>query len=142
MIEIKPLVVLLLSAMVSVALAAAAGMQPGLWEITTRMEMPGMPMQMPPQTVQHCYTKKDLDEGKSAVPRADDKSCQVKDYTLKGTTATWTMVCTGKEAMTGTGTMTWTSNSYTGNMKSKIKDGDTLEMALNWTGKRLGDCKK
>jgi len=32
---------------------AAGTMQPGLWEITSTVEMPGMPFQPPPQTVRH-----------------------------------------------------------------------------------------
>ena len=43
---------------------AASGMQAGMWEITTRMEMPGMPVGIPPQTIRHCYTQKDVEDGK------------------------------------------------------------------------------
>lgn len=36
-------------------------MKEGLWEITiNNIEMPEMPMQMPPQTYTHCLTKKDM----------------------------------------------------------------------------------
>ncbi|MDX9709788.1 MAG: hypothetical protein RBT64_09555 [Trichloromonas sp.] len=43
--------------------APAAGqvdMQDGQWEITTRVEMPGIPVQIPPMTVSQCITQKDL----------------------------------------------------------------------------------
>jgi len=100
MIKRAPFVAVLLT-LSSVPAFAAGGMQPGLWEVTTRMQMAGMPM--PPQTVRHCYTRQDVEKGERTVPQADDKNCKIKDYKLKGNTATWSIVCTGKNAMTGTG---------------------------------------
>lgn len=121
---------------------ASGGMQPGLWEVTTRMEMTGMPMKMPPITIRHCYTRQDLDKG-SNVPQADDKNCKVKDYKLKGDTVTWSIVCTGKNAMSGTGTMTVKPTSYTGKMNYRMKDdGETVDAVTHMSGKRVGDCKK
>lgn len=122
--------------------AAPAAMQPGLWEITMKMEMPGMPMAMPPQTVRHCYAKKDLEDNKKAIPQGEDKNCQIKDMKINGTTTTWSMVCTGENAMTGSGTMTMSATSYSGSVKAKMKqEGQTMEMNQSWTGKRVGDCK-
>ena len=125
------------------ARAASPDMQPGMWEITTRMEMPGMPVAVPPQLVRHCYTKKDLEDGKNAVPsNKQDPNCRIKDYALKGNTATWSMECTGENAMSGTGTMTFAASSYSGSMKTRIKQGgQTMDMMQSWTGRRVGDCK-
>lgn len=134
--------ILLLMSLAPYSFAEAAGMQPGLWEITTTMEMTGMPMKMPAQTVRHCYTQKELDQGKNSVPLSDDKNCQVKDYKSKGNSASWTVVCTGKDAMTGTGTMTFTPTSYTGKMRAKVKDGgETMDMTYSYAAKRIGNCK-
>jgi len=136
-------VVLLLLTLLPVSAFAADGMQPGLWEVTTRMEMTGMPMQMPAQTVRHCYTRQDVEKGERTVPRADDKNCKIKDYKLKGNTATWSIVCTGRGAMSGTGTMTTRATSFTGKSTFKMRDnGDTTNMVSDITGKRVGDCKK
>jgi hypothetical protein len=45
--------------------------------------------------------------------------------------------------MTGTGSMTWTPTSYTGEMTARIKDGgETITMTNRWNAKRVGDCKK
>jgi|ERR1043166_2215305 hypothetical protein len=121
--------------------AASPDMQPGMWEITTKTEMPGIPVAIPPQTMRHCYTRKDVDDG--ALPKGKDaQNCKVKDYALKGNTGSWTVECTGENAMTGAGTMTYASNSYSGSMKSKIKQGgQIMEMTQSWSGKRVGDCK-
>ena len=135
-------VALLFAALASPVFGASSEMQPGLWEITTRVEMSGMPVPMPPQTIRHCYTKKDIEKGQGTVPQGDNKNCQIKDYKVRGNTASWTLVCTGKEAMTGAGTMTWTSTSYTGKMNARVKDGgETINMTHRWTAKRVGDCK-
>lgn len=132
-----------LLAFLPAAFAAAAEMQPGLWEITMKVDMAGMPQgAMQPQVMRHCYTKKDLEDGKRTIPQSDDKNCQLKDYKLQGNTATWTMECKGENAMTATGTMTMGSTSYSGTMKSKMKhNGETMEMNQSWSGKRVGDCK-
>lgn len=124
------------------ALAIPPEMQPGLWEITSKMEMPGMP-RMPPQVMRNCYTKKDLEDGRRTVPQSGDKNCEIRDYKLQGNTATWNMECKGEAAMTGSGTMTLGAQSYTGSMKSRTKQGGkTIEMNHSWSARRVGDCKQ
>jgi hypothetical protein len=122
---------------------AASGMQPGMWEITTRVDMPGMPATIPPQIVRHCYTPKDVEDGKGAVSKGgDNKNCQVKDYQLKGSSASWAMECKGENAMTGTGTITFGASAYNGTMKMKMQQaGKTMDITQAWSGKRVGDCK-
>lgn len=123
-------------------LAAPQEMQPGLWEITSKMEMPGVP-KMAPQVMRHCYTKKDVEDSKKAVPQSGDKNCEMKDYKLQGNTATWSMECKGEAAMTGTGTMTFGAQFYSGTMKSRMKQGGkSMEMNQSWSAKRVGDCKQ
>lgn len=123
-------------------LAAPQEMQPGLWEITSKMEMPGVP-KMAPQVMRHCYTKKDLEDNKKTVPQSGDKNCEMKDYKLQGNTATWSMECKGEAAMTGTGTMTFGAQFYSGTMKSRMKQGGkSMEMNQSWSAKRVGDCKQ
>ena len=137
----------LLTALLTVTLNATAAaepsnMQPGLWEITTETSMPGMPMKLPPQTMQHCYTAADLAQAQNAVPQGGDTSCKVMDYQLKGNTATWTIECSGETAMRGTGTMTMTATSYTGSMQSVMTyPGGTMQMTSNWRAKRIGPCQ-
>jgi len=48
--------------------AETPNMQDGEWEITTRTLMPGMPMQVPPQTVRICISKQDIADGKKTMP--------------------------------------------------------------------------
>jgi len=47
---------------------AEPNMEDGMWEITMKMDMPGMSMEMPPVTFNQCLTKKDL------VPQKKEKN--------------------------------------------------------------------
>ena len=127
--------------------AAAPNMKEGLWEITTKMEMPGMPAGMKPQVVQHCVTKKDLDDPRKTTPGSNDpkrdSNCQMTDYKLQGNTATWNMACKGENAMTGSGSITYSGTSYSGSNKMTMKRGGQMQtMTMQYSGRHLGDCKK
>ena len=120
--------------------AAPPNMQPGMWEITTKMEMPGMPMQMPPQTVKRCFKKEDLKESKDALPA--DKTCKFDDLKESGNTVRWKMSCNGAEGpMTGTGEVTYAGQSYSGTTTMVGKaGGESFKMNQKYSAKRVGDC--
>ena len=112
----------------------------GRWEITTEMDMPGMPMKMPATKTIQCVTKEQAEDPNQSVPKdQQDKNCKVSDYKLVGNKVTWTVTCSGKNAMTGSGEMTYGVDTYDG--WTKMKTGDT-EMTMKYKGKRLGDCTK
>jgi hypothetical protein len=114
----------------------------GRWEITTEMDMPGMPMKMPATKTIQCVTKEQAEDPNQSVPKGrQDKNsdCKVSDYKVAGNKVTWTMTCSDKNAMTSTGEITYAADTYDGWMK--MKTGDT-EMTMKYTGKRLGDCTK
>jgi hypothetical protein len=108
-----------------------------LWEVTTKMEMPGMPMAMPPQTVRQCLAKgaKDADY----IPRG--QNCRVVDSRRTGNRIAFKMVCTGTDAMEATGEVTVGAESYDGRVQMVMhKDGESLNMSSTFTGKRIGAC--
>ena len=109
-----------------------------LWEITTKMEMPGMPMAMPPHTQQICKPA-----GKAAseemVPMEGD--CKMTDVKQSGNRTTFTMLCTGKNTITATGEMESDPASYRGSMRMKgSMDGRPMDMTETFSGKRIGQC--
>src|ERR1700737_4955910 len=85
--------------------AAGPNLKPGLWEITTTMEMPGTTMAMPPMTRTQCYTKKDVQDAKRVAPGGirQDQNCALKDRKMTGNKMTWNILCQGKPAGSGTG---------------------------------------
>jgi len=114
---------------------AGGEMRDGMWELTTAMEMPGMPMKMPPQVVKHCYSKADVKDQKKVVAR--DKDCVVTEFKQAGNKVTWKMKCSGKNAGTFSGDTVFSDESYVSNMKMNSK-GHAMTMQVK--GKRIGAC--
>jgi len=125
--------------------AAAPNMKEGLWEITTKMEVPGMPAGIPPQVMQRCFTKKDLEDPRKTMAgrESQDSRCQVTDHKVQGNTATWNFACKGEDAMTGSGTATYGGTSYTSTNKMTTQHGGQAQtMTMHYSGRHLGACKK
>jgi hypothetical protein len=117
-------------------LSIAQNMKEGLWEITMTMEMPGMPMKMPPQTYQHCLTKKDC------VPQKEEpgQECKVIKHEVKGDTVTWVVECKTKEGpAVSNGKVTYKGDTFEGVIKVKHSG---MEITQNLKGKWIGKCPK
>jgi hypothetical protein len=117
--------------------AAAQGAKDDLWEVTVKMEMPGMPMAMPPQTSRVCAAKNSKDE--DYVPKQGN--CKMLESKRAGSKLTYKMACDGKNAMTVNGEIVYATNSYEGKSRmSGQMDGQPMEMTQTFSGKRVGDC--
>jgi hypothetical protein len=126
-----------LASMVALAAASpvAAQGKDDLWEVSSKMEMPGMPMAMPAQVNRVCLGKNRKDE--DLIPRQDN--CRVVDSKRTGNRLTYRMECTGSEPSTIVGDLTFGNNAYDGQMRMTMtKTNDTMNMALS--GRRIGDC--
>jgi hypothetical protein len=127
--------VAVLIAALAASLPAAAQGKDELWEISSKMEMPGMPMAIPPQVNRVCVGKNRKDE--DLVPRQSD--CRMVDSKRTGSKFTYKMACAGNEPMTMVGEMNFGTNAYDGQMRMTMtKTNDTMNMAVS--GKRVGDC--
>ncbi|HEC31836.1 MAG TPA: DUF3617 family protein [Deltaproteobacteria bacterium] len=116
-------------------IAEAQNMKEGLWQITMTIEMPGMPMQMPPQTYTHCLTKKDM------VPQKEEpnQECRMVKRDIEGDTVTWVMECkTSEGTAVFNGKVTYKGDSFEGIIKMKQSG---MEMTQNLKGKWIGECK-
>jgi hypothetical protein len=110
-----------------------------LWEVTTRAEIAGMPMQMPAQTSQLCLRKDRSQKPESHVPN-DDK-CKTTSVQTVGNRVTFTVECSGEEPMTGRGDITSTPTSYEGKMEMKsTRRGQAMEMKQAFSGRKVGAC--
>jgi hypothetical protein len=124
-------------ALPALALGDDTKMREGLWEISTSMDMPGLPFKMPPQVVKHCYTKEELAKSEGAPQQ--QKDCKMVENKRVGNKVTWKVVCTGKSAGKGEGEIVFKSaTSYDGWMKF---DADGQVMTTKYSAKRVGDCK-
>jgi uncharacterized protein DUF3617 len=125
-----PLLLLLAPAFPRAAFAATV---PGEeWEVTTKMTMEGMPMQMPARTSTVCRPKVNP-WNEPPMDKASQERCKIAAYQLAGNHATWKMTCEG--GMSGTGEITYQPDSYQGTMSVTMDQGS---MRMELSGRRTG----
>ena len=114
---------------------ADINMKEGLWEITTQMEMPGMPMQLPPQIRNKCITKKDMVPQKTEP----DQNCKWLKKDIKGDTVVWKAVCqTDEGPVEFNGKVTYKGKTFDGVLIMKQSD---MEITNKMSGRWIGKCK-
>jgi hypothetical protein len=129
-------VVLVVSLSTSIA-GSGPNMEEGKWEVTTKMEMPGMSISMPEVTSTQCLTKKDF------VPQGSQQGqeCKITKTKVDGNTVTWTVKCSGQGGeVTGTGKMTYRGSSFKGKIEMTMVQSNT-KMISHINGHRIGDCE-
>lgn len=121
------------AAVLALPLVAAAQNNGELWEITSQMNIPGMPAGMGGQTQRVCQGD---DPERRAKSDKDQKDCKVTDKKQTASRLQVTMTC--KE---GTMTIDQQYNAarteFKGSMKMNSKDGD---ITINTTGRKVGAC--
>jgi hypothetical protein len=110
-----------------------------LWEMTMKMEMAGMPMQMPEQTQRVCQPKGAKTE--ETVPH--DSNCKVLDSKQSGNKTTFKIACEdGKNKYTGTGEVERSGDTTKGVIRMVgTMDGEPMDMTQRFTSKKVGSCK-
>ena len=128
----------ILSAALAVAAAALAHAQGGpdeLWNMSTRMEMAGMPGQT--FTNEVCMKKGQTQPDKMS----QDKNCKVAEMRTVGNKTTWKIDCAGRDPVTGTGEITRTKDSMNGRMRMQGKQGnESFDMTTVMSGRLIGSC--
>jgi len=112
--------------------AAATG---DLWEITSKMSMEGMPMEMPASKSKVCAPKEWTEPPGGADER---RKCTNSDFEMEGEKATWKVSCEGPPAMTGEGEIIRNSaEAWIGAIQFTSEEGT---MTIKLSGTRLEDC--
>ncbi|HWR58707.1 MAG TPA: DUF3617 family protein, partial [Thermodesulfovibrionales bacterium] len=129
-----------LSLLWATGVVADMNMHEGMWEMTMKMEMPGMPFEVPPTKFSQCMTKKD------AVPHKKDKDedCKTISTKIEGNTVYWKAQCRTKEGtFDSEGKITYAGSSFNGVMKMIMNDASSgkMEVTNHMSGRRTGDCK-
>lgn len=134
------------TALMAMAIAAPEGapsppaMEAGLWEVTSRLEVPASPVQEAVQTSRHCYTREELQDPSKLIPRAPQE-CEIIGYRLAGNRATWSVECSGPKPMVGGGEMILGKVAYAANLWSEVQEGArTLRVTQRVRARRLGEC--
>lgn len=128
---LAPFFVLVLGAS-AVAIAQGTDDQ---WEVTSKMEMPGMPMSMPAQVTRVCVAKSAKDD--EFVPKQGD--CKVVDSKRTGNKLTYKMTCSTPEPSTVEGETQFGSGTYDGKMRMTMTKSNQ-SMQMTYSAKRIGGC--
>lgn len=123
---------LLLIGAMSLFAAEPAGNTGELWEVTSKMSMEGMPMEMPAQTMRVCSAKEWTEP-----PPGGPGECKTSDFKRNGNKISWTTTCSGPPAMTGVGEITRDGDAYTGAIRFS---SDEANMIVKLNGRRVGSC--
>lgn len=119
---------------------AGLDMKEGLWEITVKMEMEGMPMEMPAQTIRQCVKKEDPVPKISESGKGSDKDCKFTSKQIKGDSVSWKAECRDKEGVTTMiGRITYRGTTFDG--IQEIREDGELIMKSKVSGKWIGQCK-
>lgn len=117
----------------AIATTAHAAGNDELWEVTTKMNMAGLPAGMGTHTQQVCTEKGDA---KKAMSTRNNDKCKMTDFKQSGNKVTMTMQCPD-----GTAVMENTYNAahteYHGTVKMTSKRGD---MTMTMDGRKVGAC--
>jgi len=122
----------------SVLSAAAFGATGEYWEVTTKMEMPGMPFAMPATTMKVCLPP----GGEKDPKRTQDKksNCEMTDVKTSGNKVSYKGKCVEKNGtMNMEGENTHDRDSYHGTMHMTGRSqGQDMDMKMTSSGKRIG----
>ncbi len=124
----------------AVSAFAAPNYQEGLWEMTTTMNMPGLPKEMlRPITNTICMTKE------NAVPQQpqqkSEQQCKMTDQKTVGNKVSWTMTC--KNGMVSKGDITYSKTSFSGTQTTiTSQGGKPMTVKNTMSGKYIGPCTK
>jgi hypothetical protein len=139
-----PALLLLLCA---ASMAAAEGIEPGLWKITSHSEQGGR-IAGPPGVSGKCLTAdqaKDVQTTFSPISTTVNSECAPIDRKFDGTHLTWHLVCTGQLNMDLAGDFTFdTPRHYKGQVHSKAEMAgmtgiDGIEVM---EGEWVGECPR
>lgn len=136
--RVTSLAMTMVLAMFTALPAAALDLNPGRYEITAKVQMPGMPGGGGSQTSIQCLTVHNLLPGISAGARG----CKLEEMNTRGDTVTYTMVC-GPQGMSSrsTGRIIFRGDTFEGASRTEMgpsAGGMTVTTVIE--GKRIGRC--
>lgn len=135
---VRPFVVASLCFLSVLPAWAEPNLQDGTWEITTQMEIPGLPFAPPPVKYTRCLSKQD------AVPQqADQKnSCQVISSDIQGDTVFWVVECKDRgETVRSNGNVTYRKDRFTGTVHVTSSGKGAGTVTSKMSGRRIGNCR-
>ena len=124
-------------------LAACSGggpdLEEGMWEITTEVNMPGMPMKIPPMVYQQCLTKDDIIPKQGPI---DQEICSYSSPKTRGNTVSWSVECKSPGGKTiNEGEITYKGTSFEDIITMSMTGSINMSGTNKISGRRVGDCQ-
>jgi Protein of unknown function (DUF3617) len=136
--ELGSAVILALALSWSLLAQASSPMREGMWEVNSKLNIPGMGDGVPMKH-QQCVTAAMIKDPQSAIPKMDN-DCKVSNYKLADNVATYTLTCTSPAEIVGNGEIRYSGpDAYTGTL---TLGGQGASFVLSYEAKRIGDCPK
>lgn len=122
------------------ALAEGIPVEPGLWKMTSTVNMPMLP-QPRVTTVTECMEKSEITMDEVGG-EGMDPNCTFEMEQIDGNTMKWTVDCP-VDGGTSYGQWQATSGGDTVSGEGLLTmsfQGQTMEMTMTWEGQRIGEC--
>jgi hypothetical protein len=119
------------------AFAATPSLAPGLWQVTSKSAMVGMPVNMPARTTKVCLTAAQLAEPwKQFEAAAKQQGCTISDMSVDAHSAHWKLKCKGSDGMSGSGSSQFAdAHQFKGRTTLRMTEsGQTMHMVFTNEG--------
>ena len=120
--------------------AAAAPMQPGMWELVIAVTADGQTETVP--AGRGCITPKDIADPTRTLPRPAGQ-CTLANVQRTADRATYDIACKDKQVTTrGRADIAIAGDRYDGKVTLQLtgRDGKTVPVDMEMNAKRVGDC--
>ncbi|BCG63693.1 MAG: hypothetical protein methR_P1421 [Methyloprofundus sp.] len=120
--------------------ATTPDIKEGLWEVRTQANIPGMPVELPAQTVQQCFTKQSMNP-KNIL---QNSSCKMQDMDIQANSVKWKMTCQQQGMqLHGGGDIQYQKTSFVGTTTMIMQGGPqgSMTMQAQITGRYIGKCR-
>jgi hypothetical protein len=116
-------------------------MKEGKWQINVTMDMPGLPMKVPPVTYTQCLNR---DNQVPRRPQSTAADCEEQDVRVEGDKVRWSMKCRDEAGVMieTRGEILYRGDTFAGEFTSVMNDPGQgrMEMHQRLTGTYMGPC--
>ncbi len=129
------------NALALLAAAPALALTPGLYEYSMKLNMPGMPANIPPTVTQRCLGAADVAGNKAVeLPPLPNSDCKVLNQIINGAVFSYRVACSTPRKLDGDVRGTVSATSLNMEMTMRIPEAPA-PMTQFITARRLGDCQ-
>lgn len=122
----------------------AGDVSPGKWNLSLQFSVPESPdFSLPTQSMEQCFTAEQASHPEALLVGSQGaNNCTTSNVKDNGRTMTFNVSCGGSYAIKGTGSVTYTSNAFNGDLSLDFNlEGKTIKSQSHIEAKRVGNCQ-